>query len=108
MRKYGNRKTKLNGINFDSAREANRYRQLRLLEQAGQIDTLTLQPKFTLIPTQRRADGKAERAVVYVADFMYRENGQWIVEDAKGVRTRDYIIKRKLMLKEYGITVKEV
>lgn len=108
MSKYGNRKTKVDGITFDSAREAQRYRQLRLLERSGQIDTLTLQPKFTLIPSQRRADGKAERPVVYVGDFMYREAGQFVVEDAKGFRTPDYVIKRKLMLKEHGITVREV
>lgn len=106
--KYGNKKTMVDGITFDSKREAVRYGQLRLLEKAGQIDTLSLQPKFTLIPGQRNADGKAERPVVYIADFMYRENGKFIVEDAKGVRTPDYVIKRKLMLKEHGITVREI
>lgn len=106
--KYGNKKTMVDGITFDSKREAVRYGQLRMLEKAGQIDTLSLQPKFTLIPGQRNADGKAERPVVYIADFMYRENGKLIVEDAKGVRTPDYVIKRKLMLKEHGITVREI
>lgn len=106
--KYGNKKTVVDGITFDSKREAVRYGQLRMLEKAGQIDTLSLQPKFTLIPGQRNADGKAERPVVYIADFMYRENGKFIVEDAKGVRTPDYVIKRKLMLKEHGITVREI
>lgn len=106
--KYGNKKTMVDGITFDSKREAVRYGQLRMLEKAGQIDTLSLQPKFTLIPGQRNADGKAERPVVYIADFMYRENGKFIVEDAKGVRTPDYVIKRKLLLQVYGITVKEL
>ena len=106
--KYGNKKTVVDGIVFDSKREAARYGQLRLLEKSGQIDTLTLQPKFTLIPSQRNADGKAERPVVYIADFMYRENGEFIVEDSKGFKTPDYVIKRKLLLKEYGITVREV
>lgn len=107
-RKYRNKKTVIEGITFDSKKEAKRYGELRLLERAGEIDTLTLQPKFTLIPTQRRADGKAERSVVYIADFMYRENGQFIVEDTKGFRTPDYIIKRKLLLQVHGITVREI
>lgn len=106
--KYRNKKTIIDGITFDSKKEARRYSELKLLERAGQIDTLTLQPRFTLIPTQRRADGKAERSVVYIADFMYRENGAFVVEDTKGVRTPDYVIKRKLMLKEHGITVREI
>lgn len=108
MNKYLNKKTVIDGITFDSKKEARRYSELKLLERAGQIDTLTLQPKFMLIPSQRRADGKAERPVVYIGDFMYRENGQFIVEDTKGVRTADYVIKRKLMLKEHGITVREL
>lgn len=106
--KYRNKKTVQDGITFDSKKEARRYAELKMLERAGEIDTLTLQPKFTLIPSQRRADGKAERPVVYVADFMYREGGQFVVEDTKGYRTPDYIIKRKLMLKEHGITVREI
>lgn len=109
--KYGNKKTVVNGIVFDSKREAARYGQLRLLEKAGQIDTLTLQPKFTLIPSQRNADGKAERPVVYIADFMYREDGRFVVEDVKSEVTRkkpEYVIKRKLLLRDHGITIKEV
>lgn len=108
MSKYGNKKVVIDGLTFDSKREAKRYSELKLLERAGQIDTLTLQPKFTLIPGQRNAGGKAERPVVYIGDFMYRENGQFVVEDTKGFRTPDYVIKRKLMLKEHGITVREI
>lgn len=106
--KYRNKKTELDGIKFDSKREATRYSQLRLLEKAGHIRDLSLQPKFTLLDTQRRADGKAERAVIYIADFMYFEGEQCVVEDSKGVKTPDYVIKRKLMLAKHGITVKEV
>lgn len=106
--KYRNKKTELDGIKFDSKREAARYSQLRLLERAGQIRDLALQPKFTLIDSQRRADGKAERPVVYIADFLYFEGDACIVEDAKGVRTPDYVIKRKLMLERHGITIREV
>lgn len=105
--KYGNRKVTIGGQTFDSTREYERFKKLRLLERAGQIDTLTRQPKFTLLPSQRNADGKVERPVVYVGDFMYREDGKFVVEDAKGLRTRDYIIKRKLMLERHGITVRE-
>lgn len=108
MSKYLNKKTVIDGITFDSKKEARRYSELKLLERAGRIDTLTLQPKFTLIPSQRRADGKAERPVVYIGDFMYRENGQFVVEDVKGFKTPDYIIKRKLLLQVHGITVKEL
>jgi len=106
--KYRSKKTELDGITFDSKREAARYAELRLLEKAGRISDLRLQPKFTLIEGQRNADGKAERPVVYVADFMYFEGERCVVEDAKGVRTRDYVIKRKLMLERHGITVREV
>lgn len=109
-RKYGNRKVVLNGIKFDSLREAERYGQLKLLERAGQITGLELQPRFELIPKQRRDDGKPERACEYVADFRYTDarTGQQVIEDAKGMRTRDYIVKRKLMLQVHGISVREV
>lgn len=108
-RKYGNRKVMLDGHSFDSKREARRYAELVLLQKAGLISELALQPAFELIPKQRRADGKAERACTYVADFSYLgEDGQLVVEDAKGVRTPDYVIKRKLLLKVHGITVVEV
>lgn len=109
-RKYGNRKTTIDGHTFDSKREAARYTDLRLLLLAGKITDLMLQPSFELIPKQRRADGKAERNCTYVADFSYVDmgTGERIIEDAKGVLTRDYVIKRKLMLQVHGITVKEV
>ncbi|WP_336579383.1 DUF1064 domain-containing protein [Alcaligenes sp. CHO6] len=109
-RKYGNRKTVIDGIQFPSKLEATRYQQLKLLERAGQITGLELQPRFELIPKQRRADGKAERACEYVADFRYTDarTGQQVIEDAKGMRTRDYIVKRKLMLQVHGISVREV
>ncbi len=109
-RKYGNRKTVIDGHTFDSKREATRYDVLKLLERAGQITGLELQPRFELIPKQRRDDGKPERACEYVADFRYTDTrtGQTVIEDAKGMRTRDYILKRKLMLQVHGISVREV
>ena len=109
-RKYGNRKTTIDGHTFDSKREAARYTNLRLLLLAGKITDLRLQPSFELIPKQRRDDGKAERNCTYVADFSYwdKEASCLVIEDAKGVRTREYVIKRKLMLQVHGITIKEI
>ncbi|WP_336235730.1 DUF1064 domain-containing protein [Achromobacter dolens] len=106
--KYRNKKTAQDGIIFDSKREAARYAHLKLLERAGKIHGLTLQPSFTLVDSRRNAFGKVERAVVYIADFSYFEGDSRVIEDAKGVRTPDYVIKRKLMLDRHGITVKEV
>lgn len=106
--KYNSRKTVVDGITFDSAKEAQRYRELTLLEKAGVISGLTRQQAFTLLPNQK-IDGKVvERAVKYVADFCYYRDGEYIVEDTKGFRTADYIIKRKLMLYTQGIQIKEV
>lgn len=103
MSKYNAKKTTVDGIAFDSAREAHRYKQLALMVKAGAIKDLQLQVRYHLIPKQ---DG--ERAVDYIADFVYMENGALMVEDSKGVRTRDYVIKRKLMLQVHGIKIKEV
>ena len=108
LSKYRNRAVTLNGDKFDSHKEARRYGELVLLERAGQISHLERQVKYELIPSQR-VDGKVvERACTYVADFVYMENGKKVVEDTKGFRTKDYIIKRKLMLYVHGIRIKEV
>lgn len=108
-RKYGNKKTVLDGMEFDSKKEARRYAELKMLEKAGAISGLECQKKFELIPKQRDENGKAVRNCEYVADFVYidAKTGQQVVEDVKGMKTKDYIIKKKLMLKVYGITVKE-
>lgn len=117
--KYGSRKIAVDGILFDSKREARRYVRLRDLEREGKIANLELQKAFVLIPTQRgpstytktgkERPGKViERAVTYVADFCYEEGGRRVVEDVKGVKTKDYVIKRKLMLWVCGIEIKEV
>ena len=99
---------------YASAKEARRAQALKLLERAGKIRHLREQVPFTLIPSQRKPDGKAERPVVYFADFVYEEepNGfhaPWplVVEDVKGFRTPDYVIKRKLMLRVHGIAIRE-
>lgn len=110
LNKYGNRKTMIDGITFDSAKEAQRWAELKLLERAGQIFELQRQVPFVLVPKQER-DGKViERPVVYRADFVYTENGKEVVEDVKSpaTKTKEYILKRKLMLWEYGIQIREV
>lgn len=107
MQKYRNKKVTIDGITFDSKTEAKRYTELKLLEKAGQIQGLELQKEYVLIPSQKINGRVAERAVKYKADFVYTENGKTVVEDTKGVRTKDYIIKRKLMLYVHGIKIKE-
>jgi hypothetical protein len=98
----------VDGIAFDSKKEARRHSELLLLEWSGAIQGLQRQVKFELIPSQRY-DGKViERPCSYVADFVYRENGKLVVEDTKGLKTKDYIIKRKLMLYLNGIRIREV
>ena len=103
MSKYKNVKTTLDGITFDSKKEATRYAELMLLQRSGLIQNLRLQVSFELIPKQA-----GERAVRYIADFVYDENGETIVEDVKGVRTDVYRLKKKLMLKVHGLRIKEV
>ena len=111
MNKYGNRKIIYDGIDFDSKKECHRYIELKLLEKAGEIKDLQRQVKYTLIPSQKDDRGKIiERPCAYMADFVYfdcRAN-QSVVEDVKGVRTKDYIIKRKLMLYVHGIRIVEI
>lgn len=102
-RKYGNRKTVVGGKEFDSRAEARRYKELKLMESAGEIKALELQPEF-LLQDKFRYMGKTERAVKYIADFKYFdvEKGVYVVEDVKGVETEVFKIKRKLFLKKYG------
>lgn len=110
MSKYRNQKITVDGITFDSKKEANRWFELKLLERAGKISFLQRQVAFTLIPKQVRDGKMIERPVVYKADFSYRDNETEtdVVEDTKGVKTKEYIIKRKLMLWQFGIQIKEV
>lgn len=119
--KYLNHKVERNGEVFDSIKEYKRYLELCLLLKAGKIDDLKRQVKFTLIPDQREPDiigplggvkkGRIiERKCEYVADFVYTYNGKTIVEDTKSeaTKTKDYIIKRKLMLWVHGIRIIEI
>ena len=93
--KYHNQKTKIDRFVFDSAKEGKRYRELALLEKAGEIKNLQLQPRF-LLQESFRKNGKTFRKIEYVADFQYEENGKTIVEDVKGMKTDVFKIKQKL------------
>lgn len=120
--KYQAIKTCVNGIEFDSRKEARRYQELLLLQRAGAILNLRRQVKYILIPAQyelyERYGKKGqelkpgrrllEKECAYIADFVYEENGKEVVEDTKGIKTKDYIIKRKMMLFMHGIRIKEV
>lgn len=127
MNKYHNRKTiTSDGIVHDSQKEANRWCELKLLERAGKITDLKRQVEYELIPDQyetyerygkngnKLKDGikLIERRCVYMADFVYTDlaTGQTVVEDTKSVatKTKEYIIKRKLLLYVHGIRITEI
>lgn len=109
MNKYGNKKIEVDGMVFDSKKEFKRWQELRLLQRAGEITELNRQVPFMLLPSQRTPEGAAVRAVEYIADFTYRDKrGAFVVEDVKGFRTKDYILKKKLMLFIHGNWIKEV
>lgn len=118
MNKFGARKVSVNGTKFDSKKEANRFRELQLLERAGVISGLKRQVRYLLIPSQYDEKGEygeqgacLEKSVNYYADFVYFKDGKLIVEDCKGYKKGDayalFVIKRKLMLSVYGIKVLE-
>ena len=123
-RKYNNRKIEVDGMVFDSKKEASRYEELLLLQKAGAISGLRRQVRYVLIPAQRewcdeiytRGENKGknkpgkvlERECTSIADFVYYQNGEVVVEDTKGFRTKEYIIKRKLMLYMHHIRIKEI
>lgn len=123
--KYGNRNVTFNGISFDSLKERDRYIDLTILQKAGKIRDLKLQVPFELIPTQYEPSGEVyqsgkkkgqpkpgkvlERACTYFADFTYyTAEGDYVVEDTKGLKTKEYRIKKKLMLFVHGIRIVEL
>ena len=126
--KFNSKKIIVGGMVFDSKKEAKRYQQLYFMERAGEITDLQRQVKFVLIPTQyetyerygkkgqRLKDGKRciEKECAYVADFVYKKDGETVVEDTKGYRNPStsgyayFVLKRKLMLWVHGIRIKEV
>ena len=123
--KYHSRKVVRDGLTFDSAKEYRRYKELQALAAAGVITDLQRQVKYVLIPAQREEPTETfkrgprkgqpkpgrllEKECAYIADFSYRTaDGGTVVEDTKGMRTKDYVIKRKLMLYLRGIRIMEV
>lgn len=119
--KYNAHSVEYDGIKFDSQKEALRYKELTFLISSGIISNLRRQVKYVLIPAQREPStvgprggvkpGKLiEKECSYIADFVYTvvETGETVVEDTKGFCTKDYLIKRKLMLFVYGIKIKEI
>lgn len=124
--KYRAKKTDVDGITFASKKEAMRYEVLKILQKTGVITDLRMQVPYILIPEQKAPDewvpykkpikgqtgrwkpGRTiERPCVYVADFVYQQDGQTVVEDVKGRLTKEYRIKKKLMLYQHGIRIKE-
>lgn len=106
MSKYRNVKTVIDGIKFDSKKEGNRYAELKIMQRAGLITDLQRQVRFELQPAFTH-NGEKQRAIYYVADFVYWQNGKQIIEDAKGYKTREYMIKKKMMLYK-GYEIQEV
>ena len=101
--KYRNKKTEANGIMFDSKKEASYYLYLKKLLDAGIIKDLHLQVPFVLIEKSQHG-----RAIKYIADFMYEQDGQVMVVDVKGIKTDVYRLKKRLMAEKYGIKIREV
>lgn len=101
--KYNNSKTVVDGIEFDSTKEANRYKELRLLLKAGEIGLFRMQVEYELNPG-------GTHSLKYVADFVYiiTATGETVVEDVKGFRTREYKKKKRLMKKVYRTVIKEI
>lgn len=106
--KYGSRKVTIDGVTYDSLKEYHRFCDLKLMQRVGIITGLQRQVKYELIPTQRINGKMIERPVNYYADFVYKMDRQLVVEDVKGYKTPEYVIKRKLMLSVYGIQIHEV
>lgn len=100
--KYNATKTEVDGITFDSKKEANEYANLRMLERAGVITGLVLQPRFELEPPFTDNEGKRHRGEYYVADFAYQQDGQTIVVDVKGYPTAHYKSKAKRFRAKYS------
>lgn len=104
--KYHARKTVVDGIEFDSAKEAKRYTRLRAMEEDGEIQGLRLQVPFELVPNFE-CDGVKYRGMRYVADFVYYRDGKQVVEDCKGFKTAEYKMKKKLMAYINHINIEE-
>ena len=100
MNKYRNRKVAVDGHVFDSVLESERYKQLKLLQRAGEIKNLRLQVPF-LLQERFRKNNKSYQKIEYIADFVYEEKGQVVIEDTKGIKTEAFRLKQKLFEKQY-------
>ena len=108
--KYHSKKVIVDGIKFDSLKEAKRYNELKILEKANEITELRLQVKFELQPSFKK-EGKTYRKIEYIADFTYYDNklNKYIIEDTKGYKTEVYKLKKKLFEYKYPhLTIKEL
>lgn len=101
MSKYHNQKIIIDGIKFDSKAEGRRYQELKLLQRAGEIKDLQLQPKFLLQPAFKK-NGKSYKKIEYIADFSYYDDNKLIVEDVKGMETEVFKLKRKMFDYKYN------
>lgn len=99
--KFGAVPTVVDGVRFASKKEARRYVELKLLQKAGEIGRLELQPKFPIVVN-------GMKICAYIADFRYWCHGRPVVEDAKGVKTPVYRLKKKIVEAQYGIAIREV
>lgn len=108
--KYGNRKTVIDNIRFDSEKESERYAELKMMEKAGVISDIELQKPFELQPAFYDSEGNKHQAIKYVADFVYMQDGEQVIEDVKSDGTRKnkvYQLKKKMMLYQ-GLKIKEI
>lgn len=102
MSKYGAIRTEVDGFKFASKKEAGRYSQLKLLERAGEITELRLQPRYPLTVN-------GVKVCTYVGDFAYRDKASgFVLEDVKGVKTETYKLKAKLFAALHGFPITEV
>lgn len=106
-RKYGNQKTTVDGITFDSKAEAARYEQLKREELMGFIQCLELQKRYILCKGRWKSTNKPY-SITYKADFAYLRDGEIVVEDVKGFRTKEYQMKKKMLMSLYGIEITEI
>lgn len=119
--KYGSKKVAFDGLEFDSKKEMYRYIRLKSMQEEGLISDLRMQVPYEIIPAvyeeetvQLKTKVKivtkcVQRAAYYVADFVYKDkDGNEVVEDAKGMRTEKYLLKKKMMRAFLGISIKEV
>ena len=103
--KYGNKKTTIDGITFDSKKEAEHYQALKILKKLGEVKSFQMQVKYQLLP----AFPKVQRAMIYIADFVvFLPDGTIEVQDVKGRKTEVYKIKKKLMYYFHKIKIKEI